>query len=72
MTNIGFNPTVNSQNSISIETYILDFVADIYGKRFRIDFLSKIRDEVKFNNLDELIAQLDKDKNAARALAIGV
>ena len=63
MTNIGFNPTLNLQESVSIETHIFDFDANIYGKHLRIEFLEKIRDEVRFNNLDELIIQLEKDKN---------
>lgn len=72
MTNIGFNPTANLQASISIETYIFDFNADIYGKQLRIEFLNKIRDEIKFNNLDELIAQLKRDRNAVESMSINV
>jgi len=70
MTNIGFNPTANFQESVSIETYIFDFDANIYDKQLRIEFLSKIRDEVKFDDLDELIAQLEKDKSTVESLLI--
>ena len=70
MTNIGFNPTANLQESISIETYIFDFNADIYEKVLKIEFLSKIRDEIKFNGLDELVAQLEKDKQAVKSMSI--
>jgi len=70
MTNIGFNPTVNVQASLSVETYILDFNADVYGKKLRIELISKIRDEVKFANLDELIAQLETDKANVRLMSI--
>ena len=72
MTNIGFNPTANLQGSISNETHIFDFDADMYGKYMRVEFLNKIRDEVKFNNLNELIAQLEEDKNAVKSMAISV
>jgi len=72
MTNIGFNPTANLQNSLSIETYILDFNTDIYDKQLRIEFLNKIRDEIKFSNLDVLIAQLEKDKQAVKSMSIEV
>ena len=65
MTNIGFNPTANLLKSISIETHIFDFTENIYGKQLRVKFLRRIRDEIKFSNIDELIAQLERDKNAA-------
>ena len=72
MTNIGFNPTANLQEFVSIETHIFDFNADIYSKKLRVEFLSKIRDEIKFNNLDELIAQLEKDKIAVSSMSTDV
>ena len=49
-TNIGFNPTVNGDN-LSIETNILDFDEDIYGKIIKVEFLERIRDERKFNRI---------------------
>ena len=52
-TNIGFNPTVRVEK-LSIETHILQFNEDIYGKNIKIEFLERIRDEKKFNSLDEL------------------
>ena len=59
-TNIGFNPTVRVEK-LSIETHILQFNEDIYGKTIKIEFLERIRDEKKFNSLDELKQQLKKD-----------
>lgn len=59
-TNVGMNPTVNGKE-LSIETNILDFNEDIYGKIVRVEFLEKIRDEKKFSSLDELKKQLDLD-----------
>ncbi len=59
-TNIGYNPTVNG-DKLSIETNILEFDEDIYGQVIKIEFLERIRDEKKFNSLDELKAQLKKD-----------
>ena len=64
-TNVGINPTVNGKY-LSIETNILDFDEDIYGKRVRIEFLEKIRDEKKFESLDELRKQLDLDTGFVR------
>lgn len=59
-TNIGYNPTVNG-DKLSIETNILNFDEDIYEQVIKIEFLERIRDEKKFNSLDELKAQLKKD-----------
>lgn len=64
-TNVGMNPTVNGKY-LSIETNILDFDEDIYGKKVRIEFLEKIRDEKKFESLDELRKQLDLDTGFVR------
>ena len=64
ITNIGTNPTVGI-NELTIETYILNFKDDIYGKIIKIYFINKIRDEQKFNSLIELKHQLEKDKNFA-------
>lgn len=61
-TNIGYNPTVNGKN-LSIETNILNFNEDIYGKTIKLEFLERIRDEKKFNSLDELKSQLKLDTN---------
>lgn len=59
-TNIGYNPTVNG-DKLSIETNILEFDEDIYGQVIKVEFLERIRDEKKFNSLEELKAQLKKD-----------
>ncbi|MCH1960810.1 MULTISPECIES: bifunctional riboflavin kinase/FAD synthetase [Romboutsia] len=64
-TNIGFNPTVNG-DKLSIETNILDFNEDIYGKIIKVEFLERIRDERKFSSLEELKQQLKKDTNYVR------
>ena len=61
-TNIGYNPTVNGEG-LSIETNILEFNEDIYGKVITIEFLERIRDEKKFNGIEELKKQLQKDTN---------
>ncbi len=65
MTNIGTRPTVGGVTT-SIETHILDFDEDIYGLPLRITFLRRLRDEVRFPSLEELKAQLEKDKEACR------
>ncbi len=64
--NIGYRPTVGDNNSLTIETHLLDFNEEIYGLDLSIDFISRIRDEQKFSSLDELKYQLEIDKNFAR------
>lgn len=67
ITNIGFNPTVTDFRDLSIETHILDFNEDIYGKCIKVCFLDRIRDERKFENLNKLKEQLHKDKEFAES-----
>ena len=62
MCNVGCRPTVGSGNARTIETHIFDFEEDIYGLDMKISFVKKIRDEVKFDSLDALRAQLEKDR----------
>lgn len=61
ITNIGNNPTVNG-SKITVESYLLDFDEDIYDKEIKVYFLKYIRGVHKFNSLDELREQLQKDK----------
>lgn len=65
ITNVGNNPTVKGE-TLTVETYILNFKQEIYGEQIDISFIKKIRDEKKFNNLEELKDQLEKDKMFAR------
>ena len=62
MMNIGIRPTMDNGTKISLEVNILDFDADIYNESLEIEFIRKIRDEIKFNSIDELIQQLQKDR----------
>ena len=64
MCNIGHRPTVSAGNARTIETNIFGFDEDIYGLDIRITFLRKIRDEVRFSSLDELKAQLSRDRDS--------
>ena len=54
VTNIGVRPTVSNENSVSVETYILDFDENVYAKPVRLDFYSFLRPERKFSSVDEL------------------
>ena len=70
--NIGTRPTVGLCNSRTIETHILEFNQDIYGLDIRIEFIARLRDERKFNSLAELKSQLERDKELAGSLTIGL
>ena len=58
-------PTVNGTEPIC-ETHILDFSGDLYGKTVTVEFIKFIRGEQKFNSLDELTRQVQKDISEAR------
>ena len=64
MCNIGCRPTVGEGNARTIETNIFGFDEDIYGLDVKVTFMRKIRDEVKFDSLDALRGQLEKDRAA--------
>ncbi|WP_353095263.1 bifunctional riboflavin kinase/FAD synthetase [Tissierella praeacuta] len=59
-TNIGYNPTFN-EDILKIETYLLDFNGDIYGKILEIEFLDFLRNDIKFENKEALIEQMKTD-----------
>ncbi|WP_125153726.1 bifunctional riboflavin kinase/FAD synthetase [Clostridium rectalis] len=61
VTNIGYNPTVKN-NKLSLETHILNFHKSVYNEEIRIYFIDRIRDEKKFNSLDELKIRINEDK----------
>jgi riboflavin kinase/FMN adenylyltransferase len=63
---IGTRPTVNGVDTI-LEVYILDFDRDVYGYRVVVEFLHKIRNEEKFDSLEELSAHIAQDTDKARA-----
>ena len=64
--NIGRRPTVNNGNDVTIEVHILDFQGDLYGRHLRVEFLRRLRPEMKFSGFDELKAQIQKDIDNAR------
>ena len=64
MCNIGCRPTVGAGNARTIETNIFGFDEDIYGLDLNLTFLARIREEVRFDTLDDLRMQLEKDRDA--------
>ena len=71
MCNIGHRPTVSSNNARTIETNIFGFEEDIYGLDIKVTFLQKIRDEKKFDTLDDLKNQLVNDRDACLEVILG-
>ncbi len=69
MAYIGHRPTINGM-SRNIEVNIFDFNEDIYGKTIRINFLDYLRGDEKFNSLEDLKKQLEKDEKAARKILL--
>lgn len=65
--NVGYKPTFNDpdQQKLVIEVHIFNFDKDIYGERVTVDWHKWIRDERKFSGIDELKAQIEKDKQEA-------
>ena len=59
--NFGSNPTVTDDTQKFLEVHIIDFNEDIYGQIVKVNFLTKIRDEKKFQSLAELKTQIKKD-----------
>ncbi len=67
ITNIGINPTFESTDSyFKVETHIFNFDQDIYGAHLKIELLHFMRDEIKFNSIDQLKNQIDFDIQAAK------
>jgi riboflavin kinase/FMN adenylyltransferase len=71
MMNIGFNPTVKGKKQ-TIEIHFFDFNKDLYGKKIQIDVLKFLRDEQKFDNVENLINQLQEDKQKSMQIINGI
>lgn len=68
MCNVGTRPTIGACNARTIETNIFDFDEDIYGMELRIEFIRRIRPEMKFPSMELLKMQIGKDKQTATRL----
>lgn len=61
MTNLGCKPTVGEKNALGCETHLLDYEGDLYEKECKVEFKRYIRPEKKFDSLEALIGQIQKD-----------
>lgn len=67
-TSVGIRPTFDDVKFPSVETLLLDFDANIYDKLIHVKFVKYLRDEIKYDHLEDLINQIEQDKNDARRI----
>ncbi|MGL4833905.1 MAG: riboflavin biosynthesis protein RibF, partial [Shewanella sp.] len=67
VSSVGTRPTVHGLEPL-LEAHLFDFDGDLYGKKIRVEFIEKLRDEVKFDGLDALVIQMNQDAEQARAI----
>ncbi len=67
ITNIGRRPTVNDNDAVSVETYLYDYEGDLYGEEVIVEFAEFKRAEKKFESVEALKAQMEKDVAEGRA-----
>lgn len=67
--NIGSKPTFHEEYPISVEAHIIDFTEDIYGQEISIILIDRLREEQRFESREELIAQINKDRDRAAEIA---
>lgn len=68
----GYRPTVTDDGAALLETFLFDFSGDLYGEVCSVSFFGNLRDELKFDGLEALVAQIKQDEEEARALLSGV
>ena len=67
--NLGTNPTFTPDKmTMNVEAFLLDFDRDIYGEALRLEFMARLRDELKYTSVDALIKQIEKDVEQTRKL----
>jgi riboflavin kinase/FMN adenylyltransferase len=66
--NVGTRPTFDSDLGVLIETFLIDFSGDLYGQNLRVAFVEKLRDEVAYEGVEPLVAQMNLDVENARRI----
>ena len=66
VTNVGVRPTVSDANRVNVESHLLDYSGNLYGRQARLEFFKFIRPEVKFDSYEALSAQIHADAQTAR------
>ncbi len=65
---LGTRPTVAGGGEMLLEAHVFDFTGDLYGREIEVEFVSKLREEERFANLDALVVQMNKDASEARRI----
>jgi len=65
ITNIGHRPTFGGEPELTVETHVMDFDRELYGEKIRVRFLHRLRGEKKFESIDALRDQIDRDYGRA-------
>jgi riboflavin kinase/FMN adenylyltransferase len=68
--NLGVRPTIDNEDSLLLEVHFFDFDGDLYGKEIRVEFISRIRGEQRFDGLDALKFQIAEDTERAREMLL--
>jgi len=68
LTNVGFNPTFLEKQELRVESHLLNFKGDLYGKPLKLEFISRLRDEMRFSSTQLLIDQIEQDISQAQEL----
>ncbi len=68
----GHRPTVDDNGAALLETFVFDFDGDLYGEVASVSLFGYLREEAKFNGLEALVEQMNRDKDEARALLSGI
>ncbi|MFZ3070228.1 MAG: bifunctional riboflavin kinase/FAD synthetase [Anaerolineaceae bacterium] len=68
VTSVGVRPTFETTNKPNVETLLLDFDGNIYHESLKVEFIHHLRGEIKFGNVQDLIAQIELDKVQARRM----
>ena len=72
VTNVGVRPTVSQDETVSVESHLLHYSGDLYGRHIRLEFGRFLRDERRFDSLEELSRQIHADAQAAEAYFAGL
>jgi riboflavin kinase/FMN adenylyltransferase len=64
---LGTRPTVGGTRPL-LEAHVFDYAGDLYGRELEVEFVARLRDELRFEGVDAMVAQMHRDAAAARAL----
>jgi riboflavin kinase / FMN adenylyltransferase len=67
--NVGVRPTFDTGRGLLVEAHLIDFDGDLYGHTLRLAFVERLRGERRFESVDDLVGQMNRDVEAARAIA---